>query len=1068
VQLAVPDPFADLYAEELEAGSGSGDLGPSPEPLVSETAEGKRLGYLAPEGEWAGATPSGLDALPKLRHVFGLDHPQNFRFFGGAVAMHSNTVVVGASTKDVVLTDDPTNSSIFQGGAVFVYKRKATGGEWKLDSTVIADKPEPMDYFGSSVAIQHETVVVGARGRAHGNFSNAGSVFVFTENCMYVEAVFACAWERQDELMAPEIDMKSDMYFGQYVALQDDVLAIGVPNAHSTGEGKDVSGGTVYLFSRKDTVWSLAHVLMPPKPQRYDFFGAAIALVCDTLLVGAYGTDQGKQIDVGAAYVYARRGDKWGDANETWRLQTTMIPPVSQAQSYYGKSVSVGSESLDCSERLSLVVGAPSENVDGAEDAGAVYMYRWDHDRTAWKGEAKLLAPHQGEKSYFGSIVASAGDRVLVGAPSIGEATGEGGGNADKSSATTGARGLTLGAVHLFTSHREGDKLDTRKPVPAPFPDFSGDETIYGGGSSISSVDEQSDAGEWVTGTLPENGGGVGGTNVEQHEKQLNTLQGQVSLHSWGEEQLMRKLIGPDRYQWKHDYSIDDPDMVGSMFASSVAVDLNSLTFAVGAPARAGVDAKSPFSGVLYIYDEPVQREVDFEGCQTDDKDGCWPHMMVVGAPKSGTTSLTATMQDAELLTENTTCGSVPGRGRFHADGLLPTLYDEYDAKEPHMLDRPIGTQLLRDPAMYTRLFQRGECRSGKFIDWTPNYIIDWESPDRLVGLVPSLWLPKMRFLAMVREPISRDVSWFNHLKREKDWPFCSPMPDGNGPGQSPTYADEAMCNLELLTECLSFEHSITGLVESYVSCKRHPRLLNWKLNSLSAGLYVAHLDRWTHFIKHSQLMMLSMESFIADPNGHFEAIFEFAGLPSSLGANATMSEENRLCMSVEEDTPKAKQPVGTITCDVRDKLEEFFQPWNKLLYETLFARRSSKVAPDEEPIFQPFQDQVPCSSKEKPVVCPSKEKKKKEKKTSSLSHEGDDDSDGGTEREGDDRDRTTEKEKKARLKLARSLPLEGSKSFEQQEQAEAQAVFQHLRALPEPQAPLSPEQELAGGLNAP
>ena len=181
------------------------------------------------------------------------------------------------------------------------------------------------------------------------------------------------------------------------------------------------------------------------------------------------------------------------------------------------------------------------------------------------------------------------------------------------------------------------------------------------------------------------------------------------------------------------------------------------------------------------------------------------------------------------------------------------------------MFDRPIKTELMRDPGQYTRLFQQDECPSAKFIDWTPNYFIDWAAPERLIGIVPAQWVPKMRFVTMVREPIARDLSWFNHLKREENWPFCAPTPNGNGAGQSPTYAEDAQCNLDLLQSCLDFEPGADELVDKYFACKRHPRLLHWKLNSISAGLYVAHLERWAQFVKHSQLLVLKMESFMVD-----------------------------------------------------------------------------------------------------------------------------------------------------------------------------------------------------------
>jgi len=441
-------------------------------------------------------------------------------------------------------------------------------------------------------------------------------------------------------------------------------------------------------------------------------------------------------------------------------------------------------------------------------------------------------------------------------------------------------------------------------------------------------------------------------------------------------------------FTWAHDYSIDDPDPGGSMFTTSMATDLDSLTFVVGAPAASAKGFDTPFSGVLYIYDEPIDEELDREGCRTTEGEGCWPFSIVIGAPKAGTTTLYYTLQNKTLLKDLTTCESAPGEGRFAADGLLGSLYGlhvvedsmmgqgastgSYLSKEVHMFDRPIKTELMRDPGQYTRLFQQDECPSAKFIDWTPNYFIDWAAPERMVGLVPAAWVPNMRFVSMVREPIARDLSWFNHLKREDNWPFCAATPDGNGPGQSPSYAAEAACNLDLLNKCLDFESGVEGLVEKFAACKRHPRLLHFKLNSLAAGLYVAHVERWAQFVKHSQLIVLNLESFMKNKAEHWTALFNFMGLPGKLGPEATTENDaqNEACLSVRGNTPEVEYPVGDISCDARNELAAFFKPWNELLYETLDARQKSGVAPVGEPKFEPFEELPPCSEEEKPRDC--------------------------------------------------------------------------------------------------
>ena len=76
---------------------------------------------------------------------------QQFRaFFGRSIAIDGNTLVLGARGDD----DD--------GGAVYVFRR--AGGVWAQEARVAAPDREPgwTYYFGESVAIDGETMVIGA------------------------------------------------------------------------------------------------------------------------------------------------------------------------------------------------------------------------------------------------------------------------------------------------------------------------------------------------------------------------------------------------------------------------------------------------------------------------------------------------------------------------------------------------------------------------------------------------------------------------------------------------------------------------------------------------------------------------------------------------------------------------------------------------------------------------------------------------------------------------------------------------------------------------------------------
>jgi len=99
------------------------------------------------------------------------DNAEAGAFFGYSVAASGDTAVVGA----------PTEGG--EAGAAYVFVRNASGG-WDQQAYLKADNAEAGDYFGVSVAIDGDTLVVGAdseSGPANG-ISESGAAYVFVRS----------------------------------------------------------------------------------------------------------------------------------------------------------------------------------------------------------------------------------------------------------------------------------------------------------------------------------------------------------------------------------------------------------------------------------------------------------------------------------------------------------------------------------------------------------------------------------------------------------------------------------------------------------------------------------------------------------------------------------------------------------------------------------------------------------------------------------------------------------------------------------------------------------------------
>lgn len=130
-------------------------------------------------------------------------------FFGSDVAISGETAVVGAYQADGGCIGNP---SCLSSGAVYVYVR--SGSVWTEQAVLRAADAEAEDFFGASVDIDGDTIIVGAR---HDDDAcptnpgcNSGSAYVFHR--------VGTAWHQYAKLTAS--DATVDEKFGFAVALQ--------------------------------------------------------------------------------------------------------------------------------------------------------------------------------------------------------------------------------------------------------------------------------------------------------------------------------------------------------------------------------------------------------------------------------------------------------------------------------------------------------------------------------------------------------------------------------------------------------------------------------------------------------------------------------------------------------------------------------------------------------------------------------------------------------------------------------------------------------------------------------
>jgi hypothetical protein len=298
--------------------------------------------------------------------------------FGISVAIDGDTLVVGAFRDD-----GPAGTNQ---GSAYVFER--IGGVWVEQAPkLVAPNADANDLFGNSVAIEGDTIVVGAL--------DAGAL---GQGMAYVFARSGGTWILQQELAASDATF-GDLRFGVSVAISGETVAIG---ASGDDIGQIAAQGSVYVFTRSGTVWNEHAKLVASDGAEADNFGHSVGLSGDTLVVGAPLVDLigVVGIDVGAAYVFVRAGDIWTQQQKLF----TSDPDIHDEVAFL-VAISGGT----------IVLSADLDNTDPLFDHGSAYVFSLTNG--VWTQTQKLLAPDRVTKDQFGYSVAISGQTIVVGAP---------------------------------------------------------------------------------------------------------------------------------------------------------------------------------------------------------------------------------------------------------------------------------------------------------------------------------------------------------------------------------------------------------------------------------------------------------------------------------------------------------------------------------------------------------------------------------------------------------------------------------------------------------------------------
>jgi hypothetical protein len=232
--------------------------------------------------------------------------------FGFSVSIFKSLAVIGASEDDNLGT---------RTGSAYVFKSNDYGVTWNQTAKLLASVGSQWDYFGKSVSIHKNYILIGAQG----DNSGRGAAYAYRTNDG------GSSWLQSPKIIA--FDGALNQYFGRSVSVYDQVALIG-------------SKERAYLFRTADGggTWGFVTMLKGSDSVAGDDYGRSVfvhgTFGYEYAIVGGYLQDGGP----GSAYVFQgqNRGKKWDEGRKLVQSDRGGISGLGYSVALYGNNALVG------------------------------------------------------------------------------------------------------------------------------------------------------------------------------------------------------------------------------------------------------------------------------------------------------------------------------------------------------------------------------------------------------------------------------------------------------------------------------------------------------------------------------------------------------------------------------------------------------------------------------------------------------------------------------------------------------------------------------------------------------
>lgn len=213
---------------------------------------------------------------------------QTFDRAGLSVSIFGDYAVLGAHNEDA----GGSNA-----GAAYIFSRDQGGiNNWGEIKKLIASDAQVDDFFGISVSIDNEYVVVGARWEDT-NGSNSGAAYIFNKDQGGIDN-----WGQVQKILAS--DGESGDIFGFALNISGDYILIGARDEDEFGS----DAGATYVFKNDGGTWSQLQKITASDASSSDEYGYGVAINGGNAIIGATKEDENENgsstiTDAGSVYM---------------------------------------------------------------------------------------------------------------------------------------------------------------------------------------------------------------------------------------------------------------------------------------------------------------------------------------------------------------------------------------------------------------------------------------------------------------------------------------------------------------------------------------------------------------------------------------------------------------------------------------------------------------------------------------------------------------------------------------------------------------------------------------------